>query len=250
MRRCQPVSQGSPSRNHPKWSPHPAGLREIPTSRRFFASGGRWQGAPLPVSTAGASTPQRSSSAMRRARQHAILAGGRAWPASGRHRGLSCSNFRAEGTRHQRAGEGFHQCKLCPPGTPCPPPTHEHTHTHTQPSSELTASLNPVAAPPSERERGNRSFPPPSLSLSLSHTHTHMHTHTGAPGPLKEILKPPRAKDSPRATDKCNGSSTVSQWVTGEPRNLHFSAQGPGLSDPSRGLAARTRARLCSHLGS
>ena len=94
-------------------------------------------------------------------------------------RGLSCSNFRAEGTRHQRAGEGFHQCKLCPPGTPCPPPTHEHTHTHTQPSSELTASLNPGAAPPSERERGNRSFPLSSfsLSVSLSHTHTYAHTH-------------------------------------------------------------------------
>ena len=95
-------------------------------------------------------------------------------------------NFRAEGTRHQRAGEGFHQCKLCPPGTPCPPPTHEHTHTAKL--TELTASLNSGAAPPSERERGNRSFPLSSFSLSLSvslslsliHTHTHTHAHTRA----------------------------------------------------------------------
>lgn len=36
--------------------------------------------------------------------------------------------FRAVGRRHQRAGKGFHQCKLCPPGTPCPPPrTRAHT---------------------------------------------------------------------------------------------------------------------------
>ena len=93
-------------------------------------------------------------------------------------------NFRAEGTRHQRAGEGFHQCKLCPPGTPCPPPTHEHTHSQAHRADcfpELWSS-------PTLREGKRKSFFPSllllslslCLSFSLSHTHTHTHacTHT------------------------------------------------------------------------
>lgn len=70
---------------------------------------------------------------MRRARQNAIL--GRVSVAGERDAPRTeLVNFRAAGKRYQRAGKGFHQCKLCPPGTPCPPPTHANTHTHTQQS--------------------------------------------------------------------------------------------------------------------
>ena len=132
-RSCQPVSRRSPSRNHPKWSPCPsewlclAGLREIPALRCFFASGGRWQGAPLPVSTAGARTPQR------RARQDAILAGGRAWPAGGRHRGLSCSTSGQRERGIKGLGRVFINANSVLLGHRARPP---HMNTHTQPSSQ------------------------------------------------------------------------------------------------------------------
>lgn len=78
---------------------------------------------------------------MRRARPNAILA---RVSTAGEQDALRTEpgNFRAAGKRYQRAGKGFHQCKLCPPGTPCPPPkpanthtrtrAHTHTHTHTR----------------------------------------------------------------------------------------------------------------------
>lgn len=99
---------------------------------------------------------------MRRARQGAILAVSE----RGRTQRTGCCTS-AAGKRHQRAGEGFHQCKLCPPGTPCPPPHARactHTHTHSTSSQNRPAFLNSGAAPPLEREGGN------SLSVSLSHT--------------------------------------------------------------------------------
>lgn len=124
------------------------------------------------MSTAGARTPETSSSAMRRARQDAILDGSEG--SGGRDaRRTALVNFRAVRKRHQRAGKGFHQCKLCPPGTSCPhlptPPLPPPTHTHKS-SQNRPAFLNLGAAPLLERERGNCL-----CSLSFS---TPQHTHT------------------------------------------------------------------------
>ena len=164
---CQPVSQRSPSWNHPKWSPHPGewlcpvGLKALLRLGRLVA------GSTLTCEHRRRQDPaeEQQHHAQGQTGRHpgrgARVASGREAPRT------ELLNFRAEGARHQRAGEGFHQCKLCPPGTPCPPPTHERTHTHTAKLTELTASLNSGAAPPSERERGNRSFP---LSSFLSTT--------------------------------------------------------------------------------
>ena len=119
---------------------------------------------------------------MRRARQDAILAGGHAWPAGGRHRGLSCSTSGQRERGIKGLGRVFINANSVLLGHRARPP-HMNAHTHTHSQAHRADCFPELWSSPTLREGKRKSLFPSLLlhSLCLFLSHTHMHTHTRMP---------------------------------------------------------------------